>query len=198
MPLTFVHRKPDGTAWNFNLRSDRKQARDLINKLLPTWIIGAPPCTAFTFWNRGINYKKMRAEEVRTIISEGRKHLNFMVSLYRKQIARGAHFLHEHPQSAYSWMEVGIKSLSQSPFTHVVTADQCMYGLRTPTKGGGSAPAKKPTTFMTSSGQMADLLMKRCDHSQKHQRLENGRCFAASVYPLIHIQTHFERDPSNR
>ena len=125
-------------------------------------------------WNRGINYKKMPADEVRRRISEGRKHLNFMVSLYRKQLARGAHFLHEHPQTACSWAEVGIKSLSQSPFTHVVTADQCMYGLRTPTTGGETAPAKKPTTFMTSSRQMADLLMTRCDRSHVHQRLENA------------------------
>ena len=112
-----------------------------------------------------------------------------MVSLYRKQLARGAHFLHEHPQSAYSWMKVGIKSLSQSPFTHVVTADQCMYGLKTPKAGGGTAPAKKPTTFMTSSRQMADLLMTRCDHKHEHQRLENGRCFNASFYPLKLVQT---------
>ena len=73
-------------------------------------VIGSPPCTAFSLWNRGINYKKMPIDEVRRRISEGRKHLNFMVSLYRKQLARGKHFLHEHPQSAASWMDNGIKS----------------------------------------------------------------------------------------
>ena len=82
-----------------------------------------------------------------------------------------------------------MKSLSRSPLTHVVTADQCMSGLVTPIDGGGTAPAKKPTTFMTSSRQMADLLMTRCDKSHAHQPLVNGRCFNASCYPLKLIQT---------
>ena len=181
--------KPDGSTWNFNLRKDRQLARQLIDETDPDWIIGSPPCTAFSLWNRGINYKKMPIDEVRRRISEGRKHLNFMVSLYRKQLARGKHFLHEHPQSAASWMEIGIKSLSQNPLVHLTTVDQCMYGLTTPKEGGGIAPAKKPTTFMTSSRQMADLLTTRCDKSHAHQRLVSGRCFNASFYPLKLVQT---------
>ena len=181
--------KPDGSTWNFNLRKDRVLARQMIDQKDPDWIIGSPPCTAFALWNRGINYKKMPAEEVRKRISEGRKHLNFMVSIYRGQLARGKHFLHEHPQSAASWMEVGIKSLSQLPSVHLATADQCMYGLTTKAEGGGTAPAKKPTTFMTSSRQMADLLMTRCDKMHTHQRLVSGRCFDASFYPLELVKT---------
>ena len=40
--------KPNGEPWNFTNRSDRKRARELIDKLDPEWIIGAPPCTPWS------------------------------------------------------------------------------------------------------------------------------------------------------
>ena len=40
--------KPDGTAWDFTKRSDRRAARDLIYTDNPDWVIGSPPCTAFS------------------------------------------------------------------------------------------------------------------------------------------------------
>ena len=40
--------KASGVPWNFNLRSDRREARELIDKLQPDWLIGSPPCTAFS------------------------------------------------------------------------------------------------------------------------------------------------------
>ena len=136
-----------------------------------------------------MNYKKIDPLEVQKRISEGRKHLNFMVSLYRDQLRRGKHFLHEHPQTAYSWQEVAIKALSRDSHVHVVTGDQCMYGLLTPDDKGNPVPARKATTFMTSSRQMADLLGPRCDGSHTHQPLVSGRCAAAAFYPKKLIQT---------
>ena len=47
--------KEDGQPWDFTKRSDRKLARDLLNQQDPEWIIGAPPCTAFSIWNHGTN-----------------------------------------------------------------------------------------------------------------------------------------------
>ena len=114
-----------------------------------------------------MDYREMDPLEVQKRISEGRKHLNFMVSLYRDQLRRKRHFIHEHPKSASSWHEVGIQSLSQDPAVSLVTADQCMYGLLTPDSAGKPVPAKKPKTCMTSSRRMADLLTRRCDG--KHQ-----------------------------
>ena len=131
----------------------------------------------------------MNPEEVNRRIGEGRKHLNFVTSLYRMQIGSGRHFLHEHPQTASSWMEVGVKSLAQDPSIHIVTGDQCMYGLVTPSENGETMPARKSTTFMTSSRPMADLLGKRCDKSHTHQPLVGGRCKDAAFYPLKLIQT---------
>ena len=68
---------------------------------------------------------------------------------------------------------------------HLVTADQCMYGLTTPSSIDGSpAPAKKATKFITSSIHMAEQLQTRCDRSHVHRQLVGGRCKEAAYYPL--------------
>ena len=76
--------KPNGEPWNFNLRTDRNEARKLIDDLQPTWVIGSPPCTHFSAWNKNMNHPKMDPEKVRAGIAEGRKHLSFVASLYKK------------------------------------------------------------------------------------------------------------------
>ena len=178
--------KPNGEAWDFEKRSDRNEARRLIDELQPTWIIGSPPCTAFSVWNRHMNYPKMDKERVRLLIEQGRRHLAFMVSLYKTQLLRGAHFLHEHPASALSWSEPGIAALARHPLIHCVVAGQCQYGLVTPSEKDKSImmPALKPTKFMTSSAQMAKVLSKRCPKLHEHQQLVGGRAAQAAFYPL--------------
>ena len=95
--------KDDGTRWNFCNRKDRRLAREMVDKEEPMWLIGSPPCTAFCQWNVARNDPKSKDREaVKKAIDEGRRHLNFMVSLYRKQLHAGRHFLHEHPATAAS------------------------------------------------------------------------------------------------
>ena len=43
--------KANGEPWNLTLRSDRREARELVDKLDPEWIIGLPPCTALDLRN---------------------------------------------------------------------------------------------------------------------------------------------------
>ena len=81
--------KPNGEQWDFCKSADRREARRMVKELDPDWIIGAPPCTAFSIWNYGLNYKKMSAEAVRAKLEEGRLHLKFVASLYELQIQRG-------------------------------------------------------------------------------------------------------------
>mgnify|MGYP003333620156 FL=1 len=101
--------KPNGQPLDFTKRSDRQEVKDLINRTNPDWVIGSPPCTPFSIWNYGINYKKMDPEKVKKMIAEGQVHLNFVCSLYRSQMRRGKWFLHEHPATAMSWKEERIK-----------------------------------------------------------------------------------------
>ena len=132
-----------------------------------------------------MNYLKSKDREaVKKAIDEGRRHLNFMVSFYRKQQLAGRHFLHEHPATAMSWKEQGMMSLARNPRVHCVVAHQCAYGLTTPDRDGNPAPAMKPTRFITLSSQMAAQMSRRCSTTHKHQQLVSGRCAAAPYCPL--------------
>ena len=74
----------------------------------------------------------MNPDKVKELLAEGRVHLNFVASLYRRQVAKGNDYLHEHPATALSWKEDVIEALARHPLSQVVTADQCRYGLVTP------------------------------------------------------------------
>ena len=95
--------------------------------------------------------------------------MNFVARIYKKQLLRGRFFVHEHPASATSWDERAMVQLAAHPDVVVVRADQCQYGLTTPTESGDMAPAMKPTRFMTNAAPMAKLLQRRCDGSHTHQ-----------------------------
>ena len=79
-----------------------------------------------------MNYSKMSPDKIKELLAEGQVHFNFVVSLYRRQTAKGKHYLHEHPATALSWKEDVIEALARHPLSQVVTADQCRYGLVTP------------------------------------------------------------------
>ena len=177
--------RPDGEAWDFRQLKHRKDARKMVRELKPTWVIGSPPCTAFSIWNFGINYKKMDVKDVADALEEGRLHLEFMASIYREQLKQGRHFLHEHPASAFSWREDCMDELRRDRRVSEVTCDQCQFGLTT--KGdspGERMPAMKPTRFLSSSPQMLAQLDRRCDRSHKHRHLTGGRCAEAAFYPI--------------
>ena len=138
-----------------------------------------------SIWNYGMNYRKMDKDKVEKAVAEGKLHLRFMASLYRKQIKKGKYFLHEHPATALSWKEPEISALLRHPTVHAVVAHQCMYGLTTPGPAGGDRmPAMKPTRFMTNSVPMSLRLNRTCDRLHTHQQLVGGRCEDAAFYPL--------------
>ena len=94
--------KPNGQPWHLCKREDRKLARQMVDEQQPEWIVGAPPCMPFSIGNYAINYPKMHPDQVMAMIAEGRTHLNFVCSLYRKQMLTGRFDLHEHPATALS------------------------------------------------------------------------------------------------
>ena len=102
-----------------------------------------------------MNYPKMDAAKVKQLKREGHRHLQFCVSLYRRQLTLGRHFLHEHPASAGSWKDPSVQTLCRVPMVKLTEVDQCAFGLTTPSAVDGSPiPAKKTTRFMTSSSHM--------------------------------------------
>ena len=57
----------------------------------------------------------MAPEEVERRRRRARVHLEFVLRMYQKQLARGTHFLHEHPATADSWEEDSVKDLLERP-----------------------------------------------------------------------------------
>ena len=124
---------------------------------------------------------------------------------------RGKYFLHEHPATAMSWKEDQVRSIARELNVRIVTADQCEYGLVTPSAEDRKVmvPAMKPTKFMTNSAAMADQLSQRCRGGHVHQHLVGNRCRDAAFYPLplvqamlrgITLQSHQDRrlGPANK
>ena len=93
---------PNEQPWNFNDRADRRLANQLMDDDNPDWVVGSRPCTAFSIWNRQMNFRKIPPEKVRAAIQDGKRHLNFCAYIYGTQRARGKHFLHEHRARALS------------------------------------------------------------------------------------------------
>ena len=56
-------------------------------------------------------FPKMDKAKVAEIIREGRVHLRFMIKIYKKQMAKGRYFVHEHPATAVPWDEKETVSL---------------------------------------------------------------------------------------
>ena len=76
--LDLACQKDDGSHWDFSKQADRQEALRLLETDDPDWVIGSPPCTAFSLLNVGLNYPKMDKEEVKKRIKEGLVHLKFV------------------------------------------------------------------------------------------------------------------------
>ena len=174
--------KPDGTAWDFSRRGDRREALQYVKDKKPTWVIGSPPCTAFSRL-QGLNFRKMDPAKVERMLKEAKRHLHFVISLYQLQLADYRHFLHEHPVGATSWKDPYMEKILKHPKVGTTVADQCMYGLLTAGPDGQPMPAQKPTKWASSSPHMLRRLSTRCDKSHAHQHLVGGRAAAAAYYP---------------
>ena len=104
--------------------------------------------------------------------------------MYRRQIARGKHVLHEHPRSSRSWKLDCVKQLLLRPNVHVAKCHHSEFGSTTKTKTGKEAPVLKPTRFMSNVIPMLQALSRECPGTHPHQPLTDGRAAKAAFYPL--------------
>ena len=168
------------TGWDFTKECDRQRARDYLESEKPRLLIGSPMCTMFSPLQRMTPWNQQKHQRWR----EHRRHIEFVVDLYKKQMSEGRLFLHEHPERATSWRLGAIASLSETDGVYIVKTDQCMFGLATRGKRWGQvSAARKPTKFMTNSYNIARELERPCDGTHSHQALLDGRAKAAERYP---------------
>ena len=105
-----------------------------------------------------MNLRKMDPAKVKKLRREAVRHLRFVVGPYRLQLDGGRHFLHEHPETATSWVDPAMLRLLKLPKVGTTVSDQCEYGLLTPGPNGEPMAAKKPTKWASSSPQMLQRL----------------------------------------
>ena len=90
-----------GQAWNLADATVQSRVTKLIAETKPLFLIGSPPCTAFSAM-QNISKAKRDQRIVAAELEAGRVHLRFCVKLYEMQMREGRFFVHEHPAEAAS------------------------------------------------------------------------------------------------
>ncbi len=179
----------DGKAWDFEKEEMRQKARELVDDQKPMFIIGCPPCTAYSsFQNINNLYRDPLVVQRERAVAD--LHMAFMAEIYKKQADEGRYFIHEHPEQAASWGLASVLEIMSLPGVGTVVGDQCQYGQQTPDT---EEPIKKPTKFMSNSDEVLKMLGKRCvgrsgwcsrPAGGKHVVCSGRRARQAAVYPL--------------
>ncbi len=167
----------DGKPWNFDLKEKRTRAMMLLRTQRPLFLIGSPPCTAWSTWQALNNEKHMRdpevvrREQVRAMV-----HLRFVAQMYQEQVNHGRYFVHEHPANATSWPKSCIEAVMKLQGVERVNGDQCQYGASVKSGPHKGAPIKKPTGFMSNAPEVLARLSRRCQsrHGSECSRRAGG------------------------
>jgi len=114
--------KPDGMHWDLDRPEDKELLKELQRTEEPYIVIGSPPCTEFSSLMR-LNYGP--EELARRQEEFGMPHLRTAVETYKRQLACGKHFLHEHPATASSWQTPEIRSLVEDERCYLVQGPMC-------------------------------------------------------------------------
>ena len=125
----------------------------------------------------------MKVEDMRRRLKEARRHLEFCVMLYRDQLARGKHFLHEHPLGASSWKEGCVGRFAAKIGVSTTVGHMCQYDMQVDDELGVHKLVMKPTRWLSSIEAMLRRLSSKCQRDHEHGSLLNGKAAQAAIYP---------------
>ena len=128
--------KASGEPWNFKLRSDRREARELIDQRQPAWLIGSPPCTYFSIPQSSTGPRTGTGQGGHHFDRETEKaikHVEFWCARYKYKIQHGMHVLHGQPWTARSWKLPRVTELLNHPAVNIARGH--MYQFRTMSHG---------------------------------------------------------------
>ena len=119
-------------------------------------------------------------------LKDGNDYLKFCIEMYRIQLERRRHFVHEHPEKSRAWDMPELTELMMHPEIGSVVLHMCAFGMVAEGEKG-EAPAKKGTRLMCSSGELRKRVDRRCANEigqdpHRHVHLIQGRAKAAQVY----------------
>ena len=81
----------------------REEARQLRRRQKPYMLIGSPGCKAFSTLHALTRSKGQGQDGYDRARRRVVKHIEFMVEMYREQMAECDFFIHGHPRQATSW-----------------------------------------------------------------------------------------------
>ena len=172
----------DGRPYDLSRPEVRARVIKKIREEKPWLVVLSAPCTEFSTL-QAWNVSKRDPIEAKKKLDEAIDHVRFAVKLCELQHEAGRRFVYEHPVSATSWQLQCVRNLQSISGVEKVTFDFCMLGMEA-TDSKGTAPAKKRTTILTNSPNIADALRPRqCDRSHRHVKLVGGKAKKCEVYP---------------
>ena len=124
----------------------------------PVLRIGSPMCTACSAIQAINNIPGIcePAGVARAQVAR-RLYLHWCCQMCPKQVARGAYFLHEHPNGATSWVEPCVLADLSLISVQRVRADQCILGQ----ESEAGSTIRTPTGLMANSPHLVEALNKR-------------------------------------
>ena len=177
-----------GEAWDLSRQDVQSRVIKLVKTTRPLFLIGSPPCTAFSPL-QNLSKAKRDPAIVQAELDAGRVHLEFCMRLYAIQVDAARFFVHEHPQDAASWAEDSVKEVMALAGVNMATVDMCVYGMRVDT-GPVQGPARKRTILMSNSNEVLKRIASVCPNAGEdktlhhtHVPLEQGRARRCQVYP---------------
>ena len=121
-----------GEPWDLSDGKIRTKVTHLIAEGKPYKIVLPPICTAFSDI-QAINKGRRDAAVIARERTAGLVHLQWFCHLYRRQLARGAYFLHEHPHGgpAHGARDAYLKCLDCKACREFVPISSCTDNSRT-------------------------------------------------------------------
>ena len=151
------------TGFNLLTEAGQREAFEYIQHAQPSMLAFAWPCT---YWSCLQNLNVGKRKDEATYRKERERHRTMMLPFVRRcalfQLERGNHFFGENPLTSLAFQEPPIRDIMNR--MHVVEVDMCVHGLCCPETG---QPIKKPTAILTTSDEVAKLLL---------QQGREGRC----------------------
>ena len=152
----------------------------------PMFVIGSPPCTAFSTM-QNLSKGKRNPEVVEEELRQAKEHMRFCIEIYIMQVEARRCFVHEHPVGASSWDMKEMIELMMGEDVGTVTVDMCSFGM-TATDKGREGPVQKATRIVSNSHEVLKRVDRKCPNRggvkvHDHVVLEGGRTKQAQVYP---------------
>ena len=177
-----------GLAWDLSDKKVQARVVRLITSTAPLFVIGSPPCTAFSRL-QALSRAKRDPAVVASELESARVHLRFCMRLYKMQVLAGRFFVHEHPHGADSWQEDSVMEVLAMRGVEVASVYMCAYGMRV-NVGPVQGPARKQTKIMSNSREVLRRVAVECPNKSpdvrmhhEHVPLEQGRAKRCQVYP---------------